>query len=101
MEDHPEIWPGAYRRTALNQDLSRGRPDHSADDLQQGALAAAAGPDNGDEFTLLNGESRFGDGVDRAAIASSIRVPDRAQFDGRRIRLPIGRNVGLDLHWRC
>ncbi len=72
----------ADRRYAVHQDLTLVRYLQAGDDLQEGGLTAAAGPDDRHELALVGGHVDAGQHRDQALVAAKRLLKlSQLQFD--------------------
>ena len=83
LEHDAAIGPRPGDRPAAQADLARGRLHESADEIEQGALAAAARPDDGDELVLARRTGRSTRAPTTAARAVAVAHGDVAQLQAR------------------
>src|SRR5437764_920538 len=84
LENDAAVGTGPGDRLAVDQDRSFPDRQKAADEVEQGALAAAARPQQGEEFAVAH---RQGDTVERqhrAAARRPISVADPVDLDVRR-----------------
>ncbi len=83
-------------RHAVDQDLAAARPDQRRDHVEDGALARAGRPEQGDEFAAADAERNIAHGLDGRArqLERFAQAPD---VDTLHVRRPILRRRGHGL----